>query len=403
MNIPEVVSGRTVTRRGVHLHPFGYHGQWMERHSYWTDLLVSMGMSWVVILTEGDSVLERINGITPAEVLLDAGIIPIIRDKQHFPRHFENMATVERTVDVYGRYGLRPFWILYNEPFDEREWVHGVPNYEDAWAIIADRWMSGASILARLGAYVGFPDGPCFSDNPFERTLDARWLWDEGWAFYTGHHYGKGRPLDYPYDVVSQTGKQLSEEAYREALDDYADDPAWSDVPLDAMNQARAALASPGKTAIEDDTCWRGWEKVAYWSQQTLGYIVPMAMTEGGWVPRDRAGSGTDSDIRWPQTTPRMVAQKTLAMFEADSPFFAICPWLLADEDMGGGGWPFDAWHGWAYDDLYGRQKPVIKTLQENPPGVRTTPDLTAVADKLRGARGRLQEAIVDLDSFTDS
>jgi hypothetical protein len=190
----------------------------MERHAYWTDLLVSMGISWVVIITEGDSVLERIGGITPVEALLDAGIIPLIRDKQHFPRHFENMATVERTVEVYARYGLRPFWILYNEPFDEREWVNAVPRRDnDAWAIIADRWMSGASILARLGAYAGFPDGPCFSDNPFERIRDARWLWDEGWAFYTGHHYGKGRPLDYPYDAVSQHGELLTDEAYREA------------------------------------------------------------------------------------------------------------------------------------------------------------------------------------------
>ena len=30
---------------------------------------------------------------------------------------------------------------------------------------------------------------------------------------------------------------------------------------------------------------------------------------------------------------------------------------LLADEDMGGSGWPFDAWHGWAYNDKYGRIK----------------------------------------------
>ena len=402
MKIPETVSGRPVTRRGVHLHPFGYHGQWMERHAYWTDLLVSMGMSWVVIITEGDSVLEKIGGITPVEVLLDAGIIPLIRDKQHFPRHFENMATVERTVEVYARYGLRPFWILYNEPFDEREWVNAVPKDDDAWAIIADRWMSGASILARLGAYAGFPDGPCFSDNPFERTRDARWLWDEGWAFYAGHHYGKGRPLDYPYDVVSQHGELLTDEAYRRALDDYAGDPAWRDLPLEAINGARARLVHPGKTAIEDDTCWRGWEKVLHWSRETLGYEVPMALTEGGWVPRDRAGSGPDSDIRWPQTTPRMVARKTLEMFEAESPFFSICPWLLADDDMGGSGWPFDVWHGWAYEERYGRQKPVIQTLQGNLPDDDTGPDLPVVGDKLRSARGLLGEAVGKLDTLMD-
>ncbi len=389
MEIPKVVSGRLVTKRGVHLHPFGYHGMWMERHAYWTELLVSMGMSWVVLITEGDSVLEEIGGTTPLEVLLDAGIVPIIRDKQKFPRYFENMRTVERTVEVYGRYGLRPFWILYNEPFDEREWVNDVPRYEEAWDIIAVRWMSGANLVAQRGAYVGFPDGPCFAENPFERIKGARWLWDEGWAFYAGHHYGKGRPLDYPYDAVSQQGKLLTEERYRAALDDYADDPAWRDLPLEVVNEARRRLVDPGKTAIEDDTCWRGWEKVAHWSQETLGYVVPMAMTEGGWVPRDRAGSGPDIDVRWPQTTPRMVATKTLVMFEAGSPFFALCPWLLADDDMGGWGWPFDAWHGWAYEDRYGRMKPVIQALQVE---VSATP-----AGRLQAAQDRLTEALVCL------
>ena len=126
---------------------------------------------------------------------------------------------------------------------------------------------------------------------------------------------------------------------------------------------------------------------MAHWSQETLGYVVPMAMTEGGWVPRDRAGSGPDVDVRWPQTTPRMVAKKTLAMFEAESPFFALCPWLLAGDDMGGHGWPFDVWHGWAYEDKYGRQKPVVRALQG-------TADVPSAAHKVKAARGKLDEAL---------
>ena len=105
-----------------------------------------------------------------------------------------------------------------------------------------------------------------------------------------------------------------------------------------------------------------------HWSRETFGFEVQIGMTEGGWVPRDRAGSGSQIDIRWPYTTPNMVAEKTLAMYKDESPLFAICPWLLADEDMGGSGWPFDAWHGWAYSDKYGRWKPVIRMLQDNPP-----------------------------------
>ena len=66
-----------------------------------------------------------------------------------------------------------------------------------------------------------------------------------------------------------------------------------------------------------------------------------------------------------------MVAQKTLAMFDIESPFFSICPWLLADDAMvpaGYVGWPYDAWVGWAYGEDYGAEKPVVQMLQRIPP-----------------------------------
>ena len=43
--IPDTVSGRTVTNRGVHLAPFGYHGKWLDEDredGYWTGLLKQM-------------------------------------------------------------------------------------------------------------------------------------------------------------------------------------------------------------------------------------------------------------------------------------------------------------------------------------------------------------------------
>jgi hypothetical protein len=231
-------------------------------------------------------------------------------------------------------------------------------------------WSQAANFIASNGGYVGFPDGPCYSFNPFEsiKAYDCQWIFDEGKGFYAGHHYGKNRPRDYPYDPVTRYGAQLTEEAYRRLLDDYADDRTWREEPIELLNQRRTELPSRDLTAIEDDTCWRGWEKVANWSLESFGYVVPMAMTEGGWVPRDRPGTGPNTDIRMPHTTPKMVAKKTLLMYDTPSPFFALCPWLLADEDMGGIGWPFDAWHGWAYSERYGRQKPVIGMLQQTPP-----------------------------------
>jgi hypothetical protein len=191
-----------------------------------------------------------------------------------------------------------------------------------------------------------------------------------------GHFYGKGRPIDYPYDSVSRTGTpQLSYESYMAQLDDYGDDPRWNEGPgaVEAMNDQRLAWADPDRTAVDDPVCWNGWQQIQAFSYEALGFLAPLAMTEGGWVPRDRAGSDP-TDIRWPYTTPNKVAQQTLAAYglnELIRPMFAVCPWLLADGAMNGGadvGWPYDAWVGWAYSDKYGMEKPVVQMLKENPP-----------------------------------
>ncbi|MDX9832023.1 MAG: hypothetical protein RBU35_17260, partial [Anaerolineae bacterium] len=373
LDIPGEVSGRPVTNRGAHLQPFGYHGFWMDREvqdHYWTDLMKAMGISWVVMLTEGDSVVENRHGTTPLEILLDAGIIPIIRDKKELPDGFTNFRTVERTVAICARYGVRPFWQLYNEPFDVREWRNRrVPSYEEAWDIIAGRWSAGARRVVDAGAYAGFPDGPGYGENPFERLRGAGGLdlFKERVAFYAPHTYGLGRPVWYPYDAVTRHGAPLTEEAYGRLLDDYAADPQWHDAPLSTINEQRAEWADADRTAIDDDTCWRGWEKIVWWAMQSLGEVPPMAMTEGGWTPRARAGV-QPVDNRWTYTTPRMVAKKTLRMYDTSSPYFAICPWLLASEDMGGSGWPDEAWHGGSFSDRYGRAKPVIHVLRARPP-----------------------------------
>lgn len=368
MNLPAMISGRPLGRRGVHLLPFGHHGDWMKRADYWIDLLQSMHMSWVVVQSDSDSFYTS----GAAHALLSAGIVPIVRFAYTFPYVWSHGEATAQLVRLYEKFDAPCIVQFANEPFDSREWRKGnVPDYETAWGIIAQRWNEAAREIVNRGAIAGFPDGPCFSENPFRRIEATTDLWYDGKAVYLGHFYGKGRPLDYPYDEVTQKGVPLTTYQYRADLDDFANDPAWNEgqAVLDKMNAQRKAWASPGKTAIDDDTCFNGWQKIVYWSRQAFGFDVPLAMTEGGWTPKDRAGSGGDTtDIRWPMTTPKMVAKKTLAMYEADTPMFALCPWLLAAQDMGGEGWPDDCWVGYAYEYMYGREKPVVQTLQQNPP-----------------------------------
>ena len=372
MQIPTEVSGRPVTNRGVHLLPGQYHTFWCyekETREYWLNLMVEMGLSWVVIITGGDSVLEKMDdGLSPYEHLILRGIIPIVRDYAKLPRYFANMATVHRMADIAQKYNIPVMFKLWNEPRDDREWNSGT-SPDDWWNIFIDRWNSAAPLVLENGGYPGFPDGPEYDfvkENPFRDT--ASYLWEDDLAWFGCHPYGKGRPLNYPYDDVSQEATVLTVPELDAALDDFAGQEAWVDPALWEMNRQRRQWVHPGKTILDDATCWWSWKRVDYYARKAFGKGVPMAVVEGGFVPRDRPGTGPDADFRWPLTTPKMVAKKTLAIFQEQTPLFAICPWLLADEDMGQGGWPFDAWHGWAFSDMYGRRKPVIQTLIDNPP-----------------------------------
>lgn len=376
--VPSQISGRDVTNRGVHWLPFGFHYVWMRTkedgikkpmRKDWEEFLVAMNMSWVVLITTGDSVVQVIDGKTPVEMLLDIGVIPIIRDDITFPRHFNNMATLEKTVEIYARYGLKPPWIIGNEPLDGREWKNeDVPPYDEAMQIVADVWGNAANIIVKAGGVIGFPDGPGYAKNPFELLRDHIQLFADGDAFYTAHAYGKGRDRDYPYDDVTHLGVPLTEEEYVMMLDDYADDPQWREESLEMINASRFKNKNPKLTALTDDVCFRAWERILYRSRETFGFEVPIMMTEGGWAPRDRAGTGPNTDIRWPHTTPNMAAKKTLAMYKGNSPYFAMCPWLAGDDAMqihGYTGWPFDSWAGFAYSEKYGYYKPVRWLLEE--------------------------------------
>ena len=371
--------------RGVHLLPGSHQAGWMadaELRTMYLDMLKEMKMSWVLILTSGDSCLEKFDGKEVVRWFLDEEIIPIVRDSPpdnlKLPRRFVNAETARKAVDIYAEYDLIPIWKLYNEIMDEREWLNGhVP--KNAWEIFTNRFNEAATVVLDIGAAVLFPDGPGYDfvkHHPFRDTDRA--LWDSGMVGYAVHNYCKGRPLYYPYDSVSQTGLPLmTEEQLSEDLDDFADDIAWRQPSIEHTNGQRTGWASPGLTAIQDDTCWMGWVRVDHNARETLGYPVVQVMAEGGWVVRDRPGDGLihPIDDRWALTTPKMIAKNTLAMYEAGdresfspmydfpSPFQAQCPWLLASALMGSGLFEDAAWYTGHFADKYGLRKPVIDLL----------------------------------------
>ena len=363
--IPHTFKGRPVTNRGVHMAPTGQWGAFMADPDAWIERLLGMGMSWVMALTDSDSFAKQ----GAAEVLLSAGILPIVRfNISGLPEHFTHQDATAELVAIYDRHGA-PCLVQYlNEPGDPREWKDGkVP--ADWWSVWTSRWREGARQIAERGAYPVLPDGPCYDRNPFpDCSLGIENLFADGLVAYGGHYYALNRPLDYPYDDAQRFGVQLSEAEYRAALDDFADDPNWNQDPtLATLNEARARLQDPDLTALDDDTCWRGWEKVEYWMETFFGFSLVHLMTEGGVTPRARAGSGPNNELRYVLPTPKAVARTTLEMYETPSPLVAMCPWVLASDALGATGWYDDTWFGgnpWGY----GFEKPVVEALRQEPP-----------------------------------
>jgi len=385
-----------MSKRGVHLHPTGHHKAWIGQADYWTGLMKSIGLEYVVCLSDSDGAMvshASAGGRSAIQVLLDAGIQPVIRFvPSNLPRRFTHMTHVETAVRQAEPYGVKLIFQWPNEPGDGREWVKDVP--DDWFWIFLDRWQGFARIVIERGGIAGFPDGPCYDEDPFPHMTSMWQEWEAGNCIYLGHFYGLNRPPDYPYDAIQREGLQWTEDDLKEALGPWYDDPGYNDVPLELMNRKRREQMDPCLTAIDDDTCWRGFEKVEYWMLLNFGKVLPMALTEGGWTPGARAGGGPNSELRYPKPTPDTVAKYTSQMFSEHTPMLFQCPWLLADGDMAGGdqGWPYDAWHGWTFPETgtpdCPRCKPVIRALQ-----TEVTPE-----QEIAAAQGHIDDAVLLLD-----
>ncbi len=283
------------------------------------------------------------------------------------PHPFTEMDHAETFVMLCAKYGVEPIIQLANEPGAGCEWSGPVPS--DWFEVFCGWWCNAARLVIERGATAGFPDGPGYDSNPFD-GIEGSWpWWEAGKCIYLGHFYGKNRPPNYPYDDVARWGTPLTEAEHRTALGVFYDAPGWRD-DLVEINKQRRLWADAWLTALDDDTCWRGWEQVAAWSEITFGKRVRMALTEGGWTPGTQAGGGPNTDIRYPKLTPDVVAAYTMQALAEDTPLEFQAFWLLADSQMGGAGsWDGDAWVTGSYLPFgYGVNQPIIQALQGSGP-----------------------------------
>lgn len=372
-------NGVPVGYRGAHGPPCAYANEWVAQGDLWPQRMKEAGLDWVVLYSASDNALTT----GAAERLLDWHIYPIVRFEHTLPDPFTYMAATEGLVALYGRYGLALMIAWLNEPGMPCEWRdQEVPR--DWMQVFARRWMEGARLIAERGAIPLLADRPCWEVNPFELVRGCEDLFYTDQAGVAYHGYGLNRPPWYPGDSVSRTGlPELSEASLAAQLDEFAGDPVWNEpgvVPW--MNELRRSWPPrEGQTGTTDPTCWRGYELLQEYSRQAFGgHVVKMVMTEGGWTPRARAGSGPDTDIRYPYPTPLRVAQWTLFAFrelerlaaEGSAPLEGMCPWCFADSLMNGGhsaGWEADAWWSTAWLSHYPEWRmPVYDWLVRNPP-----------------------------------
>lgn len=400
--------------RGVHLHPFGYHGKWIQQAQEWAERLTAMGIRWVVVLSDGDAALqpqERLGGLSVVQWFLELGIVPIVRFQVHLNRPWPHADHVAELVRQFAPFGLTPLVLMGNEPGDPREYSDRIVPAD--WAPRYVAWfMKHGSEVVRQGAVALFADGPGWPYDPFPPMQPVWHLWEAGWMGYAGHWYGLNREPDWPYDSVTQTGLPLlTEQDLRDWYGPFYEDRGLNDVPLDVINRARQENAQPGLTAVQDPTCWRGWEQVCHWMETHFGRPLLMLETEGGWTPGAHAGTGgqrvrgaaallahplaalsfeagayqagalilrsSGRDLRYLKPTPLQVASWTLQGYESRSkvpglkkfPGLCQCHWLLGDSVLGGaGGWDMDAWvTGWWRPYGYWLEAPVVELLRQAP------------------------------------
>ncbi len=342
--------------RGLHWSATPYHptevDEWMAR-------LKAMNIRWLKVLDDGGGSSIRLCGR-----LLDEGIMPVVRLYRLEPNPGHIGGTEEKTIRNLARLGAR-YIETNNEPDLQVEWSISRPM---KWLdIVVDNWLYDAGKCLDAGA---LPAVPALSVGRKDDIIKA--IVDKGGkdALAAGswlaiHNYNLNHPLDYPDDDVNQRGQPLTPADYA-AEGDWA----WDSVPVATINAWRWQDKNPGDTIMDDVACFRAFEFLDNQCVRALGYSLPIISTEGGVV------MGWRDDRRYPRITARLHQQMTVAMFsymQTSAPpyYFACCPWLIANYELGhfSPGWEGQAWftNWWNQQFQLNGRLPTVDALNALP------------------------------------
>jgi hypothetical protein len=314
--LPEADTGAGVHLSAGFAHPMGENeGQF----SAIARELRARGLTWAKLGDMGGTAIK------PCQVLIEHGIMPVVRLYREKPYPGQLDDKQKETVRALTRLGVR-YFERGNEPnlVDEHKaWPSDWEAWFQNWA---QDWLADARFIADAGGYVAidalapggnwrggqlvYGDGDdigflvCMLRALRAAAGAAELLRERGWVAV--HPAALNHPLDYPDDPVNQRehpGQTIHTHYYADGR------------PTGASN------------------CWRKWEAVHAVVEQELGFSLPILATEGGAWP------GNAADSRYPaltnETASEMTYQMLASMPRAPDYFVAFTPWLLFNRIAG--------------------------------------------------------------------
>ncbi len=353
---------------GIHWGPGGA-AQEPGAIDFFTREIQQMNIKWVKILNRGT--LKQMDPVVDA--LVAGGIMPVMRIS------VEGMAPlyppeVEGLVRHYRGRGV-PYFELYNEPNLLVEWPGGA---DIDIGHTADVWIPAAAAVQNAGGFPSIPGlapGGHWEDMDFLRRflLEVRRRGENGdelamnvlcgvpgkpGLWLAVHNYGLNHYFDYPRDPVNLEGAPVSaaETAY------YGIEPEL----IHGLNEIRAADNRPfyvGDEVLDDSNGFFKFLATAEIFKETIGYIPPAIITEGGWIVGER------QDQRYPPVTETYQANETLRGFkymqgEAPDWLLAWQPWILCNSSCNGMDMRFES-HAWYQGRSPNDVLPVVNALKD--------------------------------------
>lgn len=329
MNLQDFPRPKDLSRRGIHwsascAHPTGSDLDW------WVNELLDMNMKWVKLLDNGGGSSRHV-----CQKLLDNDIIPVVRMYRGRPNPGHLGDAEKQTVNDLIALGVR-YFEPNNEPNLGDEWKPGEWQSGGRPGLVMQHWLQDAEWIINAGGHPGFP---ALAQCAHTQDHGSIPWYEQAFRWLVDNAQQQAR-------AVFENGAWIA--SHNAVLNHcYWDGGKWHfEYPDDPICQAD----QPGKTIMQDDCSLMGYRVPTTLLKQHFGLQVPVISTEGGvFTPKSCAMAWDD---RYPTYDNAGHATRVVAMYKwlrtnVEDFFFAMCPWLIANEKMGhpDAHWTEDAWY----------------------------------------------------------